>query len=152
MPWFGPARTPRTRRPRNDPTLLVVVPWRAVRRSPGRRQGVVVVKGPASSSVPTDDAMTPQECIACGDGPIGVTEDALLILRGQWLPSHEFDTPIFVLDPDTRLQVFELPNGQLALLSDIERGPTVHAHKECFEQLIQEQLDEETDDLDEEEY
>jgi hypothetical protein len=39
----------------------------------------------------------------------------------------------------------------LALLTDIQGHPTKHAHRECVEDLVEEQFDEEPEDDEEEE-
>ena len=89
---------------------------------------------------PTTD-MTP-ECLLCGEEHVGIAEDAILLLQGQWFQNIEFDVPVFLLDPDTKLRILEMPNGQLALVPDTLRGPSQHAHKICLEQLAEEFLEE----------
>jgi hypothetical protein len=82
----------------------------------------------------TPDTLTP-ECSLCGEEHIGMGTPALVIFRGQWFPSTEYDAPVFLLDPDTKLRILQLPNGQLALVPDQLGHPTAHAHDECLEQL-----------------
>ncbi len=101
--------------------------------------------GPADSA----DVLTP-ECFLCGEEHIGVTNDAVLILKGQHFPSTEFDVPVFLLDPDTKLRILELPNGQLALVADTLGHPTKHAHQECLEMMADETYYD--DDEDDEEF
>jgi len=72
--------------------------------------------------------------------------DAVVALQGQWLYSAEYQTPLFVCDPDTELTVIQLATGQLALLPDTEGYPTKHYHHECLCEATSE--DEEDDDED----
>jgi hypothetical protein len=95
------------------------------------------------------DHMTP-ECDLCGQENVGVGVDTILILKGMWFPSIEYDVPLFLLDPDTRLRIIEMPNRQLALLPDTLGYPTKHAHTECLEQLVDGYEEEEGEDEDEE--
>ncbi len=82
--------------------------------------------------ISTADALTP-ECDLCGEEYIGVTNDAFVILKGQFFPHNEFDAPVFMLDPDTDMRILQLPNGQLGLVTDSFKPPTKHVHSECFE-------------------
>jgi hypothetical protein len=43
---------------------------------------------------------------------------------------------MFVLEPDVEVQVMQLANGQMAIV--IDANLTLHAHKECHEQVIEE--------------
>lgn len=78
------------------------------------------------------------------------------MLRGAWMYSEEYDAPVFVPDPDTIHHTVQLPTGQLGILSLNDNGrpdysgPTLHAHKECVEHLIREELDDEYEDYDDE--
>lgn len=75
--------------------------------------------------------------------PLELYAETSVILRGSWMPSAEYGTAVFLLDPDTQLQLIEFPNGQLGMLTDYG-NPTQHAHNDCMEQLIDE-LDDEDD-------
>ncbi len=72
------------------------------------------------------------ECLMCGTAAIPLMEDAYVLLRGAFLQSKEYDTPIFVLSPDTKMRIIELPNGQLALITDSFGGPTRHSCTSCM--------------------
>lgn len=85
-------------------------------------------------------------CLGCGP-QIGLTEDAYVALRGMWMYSEEYDTEIFVLDPDTKLILIELANSQLALATD-RGGPTKHTCKECFDTAFDEEDENDEDDED----
>lgn len=91
---------------------------------------------------PLDD--TPK-CLNCGH-QIGIQENSLTQLQGQWMYSEEYGTTVFVLDPDTELAVIQLNNGQLALIPDRLGYPTVHTHRECFELMASEDLGLDDDD------
>lgn len=91
--------------------------------------------------------MTP-ECYLCGAAFVGIAEEAVVMLRGQWFHSIEYDTPVFLLDPDTRLTVLKMPNDQLALVPDQLGHPSKHAHLECLQQLAEEDEELEEDDED----
>jgi len=81
-------------------------------------------------------------CTFCGL-PLELYAETSIILRGSWMPSAEYETAVFMLDPDTQLRLIEYANGQLGLITD-HGTPTQHAHDDCLSQL--------TDELDEEEY
>jgi len=79
-------------------------------------------------------------CQICGD-PIDVMvtdpsdlQDAYVGLRGQWVWLQDLDAAVFILDPSSELTVVELPGGRLAILPDEEGRPTIHNHKDCYEQ------------------
>ncbi len=86
-----------------------------------------------------DEDMTPR-CLACGISNVGIMEDAFVMIRGMWMTSREYDVPVFVLDPDTKIKVIQLPNDQFGIFVDYH-GPTKHAHKDCIEQVVEEQFD-----------
>lgn len=77
------------------------------------------------------------ECILCGEASIDLEEEAYVALRGAFMQSTEFGVPIFVLDPDTKIRVIQLPNGQLALMTDTSEGPTRHMCKECLHDIAE---------------
>jgi hypothetical protein len=85
--------------------------------------------------------LTP-ECALCGEAHVGLENEAVMILRGQWWNNEEIDTPMFLLHPRTKLRVLQLPGGQLALVSDQMGKPTEHAHHVCFEHLQSDFLEE----------
>lgn len=93
------------------------------------------------------DRMTPG-CALCGEPHVRIATEASIMLRGQWLPSTEYDTPVFLLDATSELVMLEMPNGQIALVPDQLSGITQHAHMECLEHLVG---DSDDDDDDEEE-
>lgn len=82
-----------------------------------------------------DDDGTP-ECIACGEHNIGLGSDAVVMLRGRWMPYLQHDVAGFVVDPETAMQIEQLPNGQLLLIPDVHGHPTKHAHTECIRDLV----------------
>lgn len=85
------------------------------------------------------------EAYCCGY-EVGLGSDAFILIRGTWFHSREYDTPVFLLDPDTKLRILQMPNGQLAFQSDDEGHPTLHAHKDCLEHVINEEIDESPED------
>jgi hypothetical protein len=54
--------------------------------------------------------LTP-ECALCGEAHVGLENEAVMILRGQWWNNEEIDTPMFLLHPRTKLRVLQLPGG-----------------------------------------
>lgn len=97
---------------------------------------------PPDNDDPND---TTPHCYACHE-QVGLTNDSAVILQGQWMYSTEYDMPIFVLDPDTKLVVIELPNQQLALVPDQEGCPTIHVDKTCLEIAFDDAADDDDDD------
>lgn len=98
---------------------------------------VVVTETPVSK---TDDPVIydTDECCLCGACPINTEEDAYVMLRGMYMRSTEHEVPVFVLDPDTKVRIIQLANGQMALITDAYgTGPTKHAQVECVHSLIQ---------------
>jgi hypothetical protein len=61
-------------------------------------------------------------CVLCGANEIEPMEDTYMLLRGQFMESTDLQRVIFVLDPDTALDLVKLPNGNLALIAP--EGPT----------------------------
>ena len=78
-------------------------------------------------------------CTYC-DQPISLLEDAFCLVPGQWMPNRDVGNAMFVLDPDVQVQIMQLPNNQLALVTDAHTAK--HAHQECFEQIKNEVLGE----------
>ncbi len=83
-------------------------------------------------------------CLGCGV-PLDLQDEAIMMLRGNWMPLQDRGVTVFVLDPNTVLEIISLPNGQLALRSD-HAEPTQHSHLDCMEQLLAENLDGDDDD------
>jgi hypothetical protein len=83
-------------------------------------------------------------CQGCGP-QIGLQEDACVVLRGMWVWNEEYDTEIFVLDPDTKFALIELPHGQYAIVTD-RGGPTKHTCVECFDTAYDDEDENEDDD------
>lgn len=78
-------------------------------------------------------------CLLCGQANIPTAEDAYCCIRGQFFESADFEVPVFVIDPDSHLQVVQLANGQLGLITDRNRrhGPTHHTCMECLHALAE---------------
>lgn len=75
-------------------------------------------------------------CNECGEH-VGINESGALILHGMWMLSPEHGLPVFVLDPDHELMLLQLPNGQLAIVTDTPNPPatsgaTHHYHEDCL--------------------
>ncbi len=92
-------------------------------------------KHDAAPKIEVKDDGTP-ECLACGEKNIGLGSDALLMLRGQWMPYREHDVAAFVVSADTQLHIEQLPNGQLLIIPDVQGHPTKHAHLACIRDLV----------------
>lgn len=113
---------------------------------------------PEPEKLKVDDDGTP-ECIACGEHNIGLGSDAVVMLRGRWMPYLQHDVAGFVVDPETAMHIEQLPNGQLLLIPDIQGHPTKHAHTECIRDLVNDLIgydededEDEDDEEDDEEY
>jgi hypothetical protein len=96
-------------------------------------------------------------CDLCGQEHIGMRQKSELMLSGEWHIDMENDVPVFVLDKDIEMAVRQLPNGQLALVINVE-GPVKALHTECYSELTNELysdgddiFDPDTDDDDEDE-
>ncbi len=66
-------------------------------------------------------------------------DDATLIIKGQWMPNKDLQEPIFILDPDVPLKFVQLPNGQYALVAELEgtmAGVVQNMHDDCLERLL----------------
>ncbi len=89
-------------------------------------------------------------CVGCGD-PIDPQNSAYVMLRGMWMQSTELGKMVFVIDPDTRFEVRNLPNGQLFLhFESNQEGPQRNIEQDCLERLADE-ASEEYEDEDEDE-
>ncbi len=69
---------------------------------------------PSETITPQDQA-TPS-CYACGNPHVGIREVCYLVLRGAYYIHSNLGDPVFVLDPDSTVQVMVLPTGKQALL------------------------------------
>ena len=107
----------------------------------------------------TDDDFETPICCICGEH-VGVHNDAVLILRGQFFMNKVDGYAMFVLDPDTKYAALELENAlgpgqpQHALIIDpVDPDPIMPAHQECLDQEVQldgfEEDEEEEEDEDE---
>lgn len=81
------------------------------------------------------DDMTPN-CHACDTEPVGVVTEVYLVVKGMLFPSSEYDVPVFIPDPDVRMTVLTMPNGQLGIVTD--QSITKYMHAECLDQLVNE--------------
>lgn len=76
-------------------------------------------------------------CTYC-EQPIHLLDDALCLLPGQWMPNRDMGNAMFILDPDVQVQIVQLANGQMALVTDAHTA--MHSHQECFDQIKNEVL------------
>jgi hypothetical protein len=84
---------------------------------------------------PGYDDMTP-ECFACGESHVGVGSPVYMIVPGMMFPNRSYDIASFVPDPDAKLVTLQMPNGQLAYVTD--HSTVKYAHAECIDTLIDE--------------
>lgn len=97
-----------------------------------------------------DDELTPA-CALCGQHHIGTGDTAVICLQGTWHYSPTYEAPMFVLNPDVVMTIVELPNGQLALVTDVENSTHMqHMHDSCLDQLANEVFFDDEEDEDEE--
>lgn len=87
------------------------------------------------------DEMTP-ECDICGEVHVGINTECTLLLQGSYVPNTDYGTSMFVLDPDVKIDILQLPNGQLGLLVDRSKV-TAGAHTECLDQMRRELFEDE---------
>lgn len=100
------------------------------------------------------DHETP-DCPMCGES-VGMHNDAVLMLPGQFFFNKEEGYAMFVLDPDLKVAFLEIPNAlgdgqsQFAIVVDKEPSPGAVAHAPCVEDelALVEEEDEDSDDLD----
>lgn len=97
------------------------------------------------------------KCWGCGES-IDELDEAVVILKGSWAQPRDLhivnadgevvpvDSPVFVLDPDTKLIAVPMPNGYLALILDQDDGPTQHGHQMCLDQLTEDEFADVNDD------
>lgn len=102
------------------------------------------------------DHETPH-CPVCGDN-VGMHNDAVLMLRGQFFYNRQDGYAMFVLDPDARITVLELPNAlgsgasQFAFVIDpVPEGPVLVSHEGCLEDEMRFVSDEDDEDEEDEE-
>jgi len=95
----------------------------------------------------TFDDMTPN-CHACDTEPVGVATNVYLVLKGMLFPSVEYSVPVFIPDTDAKIQIIQMPNGQLGFVTDQE--VTKYMHAECLDQLVDEVAAQWYEDEDEE--
>lgn len=91
-------------------------------------------------------------CAVCSER-VGLHNDAVLLLKGQFFYDTQNGYAMFILDPDTKIGFAELPDAlgpgqpQLAIILNAdEPAPIVPMHEGCAEDELQ--LDD-SDDLDE---
>lgn len=99
-----------------------------------------------------DDITAP--CDLCGEENVGVGTPVIMMIPGMIFPSREFDVPMFVPDPDAKLQIVKLPNNQLGFVTD--ETVTKYTHEQCYTDLVEqamyaEEAEDDEDDEDEEE-
>lgn len=63
--------------------------------------------------------------------------ECTVLLKGQFVFSHEQGMALFVLDPDADVAVLELPNRQLALVLAPSEAVRV-THDECITTMLRE--------------
>jgi hypothetical protein len=103
---------------------------------------------PASTSF--DDITA--SCDACGEENVGMGVPVMMAIPGMLFPSREFDAPVFVADPDVKLQIITLPNGMLGFFTDETK--TKYLHEECYQLSLDNlayEVEEDEEEEDEEE-
>jgi len=89
-------------------------------------------------------------CDLCGEKNVGVGTPVLMMVPGMIFPSREFDVPMVVPDPDVKMQIVKLPNGQIGFVTD--ETMTKYAHGECYSDLVDQAMYAEDEDDEEEDY
>jgi hypothetical protein len=79
-----------------------------------------------------NDDTTPG-CKICGDEHVGVVQPAYVMLRGCYMVPPSLGHEVFVLDPELGAEFFKLPNGQHAIILDVNKRKPASciAHEEC---------------------
>jgi len=102
------------------------------------------------------DHETP-DCAECNE-PVGVMEDATVLLKGQFFYNKEEQCAMFLLDPDTEIAIVEINNGlgdgrpQLALvLNKDDIAPVRAIHDNCLGDYDPDAASDEEEDDDEDE-
>lgn len=102
------------------------------------------------------DHETPH-CPICQER-VGLHNDALLMLHGQFFMNKGEGYAMFILDPDTKIGFIEIPDGlgpgqpQYAIIIDPNpEGPVAAAHSECVEDELSLAADPDDDGDDEHE-
>lgn len=88
---------------------------------------------------PMDMMEKPPACELCGADPIPPMKEAFVALRGQWMFNKQYNSPMLVLDPNIKLFVASLPNGQMGLVfAPHQEGSSAIAHFEsdCLMQVM----------------
>lgn len=104
-----------------------------------------------------NDETTPA-CRICAAPHVGVLTPCYLGLRGSYIFSPELGCEVFALDPSVAIEFFKLPNGQTAVVVDMnpKLRVTGAAHEDCVETAsakLEMTIDfNEEDDLDNDEY
>lgn len=100
------------------------------------------------------DPETP-DCSECRE-PVGVMQDATLLLSGQFFYNTEEQCAMFILDPDTDIAVVEILNGlghgrpQLAVVLNKDNlGPMRIVHEQCLGDYEPDTTDDDEDEDDE---
>lgn len=109
--------------------------------SAGEPRSGVDPRGTERTDAVDDEHMSnPPACELCGESPIAPFAEAFVSLRGQWMFNKQAHAVILVLDPNIKLQVVALENGQLGLVfADGQQASTAisHVHAKCLEQVLQ---------------
>jgi len=107
------------------------------------------IEEPDSTSTGFDDITAP--CDACGEENVGVGTPVMMIIPGMIFNNIEYDVPMFVPDPDVKLRIVQLPNGQLGFVTD--HNVTKYTHQDCYTRLVDEvaYMDPDEDENDENE-
>jgi len=102
-----------------------------------------------------DDDRTPG-CVCCGSAHVGIFNSAYVMLQGQWCINPELGAEMFVLSPDVNVEFFNLPNGQRAMVLEVNKKKPAAAciHEECLDTAVstmrfygvEDEIDDEADD------
>lgn len=99
------------------------------------------------------DHETP-ECPVCREH-VGLHTDGIMMLRGQFFYNKEEGYTMFILDPDIKIGLMEIPDAlgpgqpQFAIIVDpVPGGPIAAAHAVCVEDELS-MIDEDDDEDDE---
>jgi hypothetical protein len=85
-----------------------------------------------------NDETTPA-CKICGDEHIGLLTPAYALLRGSYMIPPSLGHEVFVLDPELGAEFFKLPNGQHAIILDVNKRKPASciAHEVCVRLAIE---------------
>lgn len=100
-------------------------------------EGAVPVE--VGMSAKEDLMEVPPSCELCGEEHIPPITAAYTMLLGQWMMNKTAGCPVFVLDPNLKMDVVRLENGQLALVFPAGQAGTSVSFVEatCLEQVMQ---------------